>query len=94
MEANIGKSIPCSHPVMRWLVEYSATLLTKYHVDLENKTGYFRLHGHTCKERLQEFGGTVMHFVPVKLRQKVDRRWEYGVFLGRSWNADQNFTGK
>ena len=31
--------------------------------------------------------------MPKKLRSKLDQRWRYGVFLGRSLSSDQNFIG-
>ena len=34
-----------------------------------------------------------MWFVPKKLRAKLDQRWRYGVFLGRSLSSDQNYVG-
>ena len=32
-----------------------------------------------------------MWLVPKKLRSKLDQRWRYGTFLGRSLSSDQNF---
>ena len=34
-----------------------------------------------------------MWFVPKKLRSKLDQRWRYGIFLGRSMSSDQHFVG-
>ena len=34
-----------------------------------------------------------MWLVPKKLRGKLDQRWRYGIFLGRSLSSDQNFVG-
>ena len=34
-----------------------------------------------------------MWFVPKKMRSKLEQRWRYGVFLGRSMSSDQNFVG-
>lgn len=47
IEARIKRAIPCTHPVMRWIVEYSRSLLTKYDVDSEGETTYSRLHAAT-----------------------------------------------
>ena len=50
-------------------------------------------YGKHCRERLPEFGETVLYFIPKMLRHKMDPRWRKGVFLGRPWNGDQNFVG-
>ena len=93
LETRLGAKIPCSHPIMRWMLEHAATLLTNYHVSGDDQlTGYHRLHGHACNHRIPEFGETVMWFVPRRCRQKLDPRWRYGAFVGRSWNSDQNFV--
>ena len=31
--------------------------------------------------------------MPARLRGKLDQKWRYGVFLGRSLSSDQNFVG-
>ena len=51
------------------------------------------MHGKSTHERLVEFGERVLRFVPKKLKSKLDRPWNYGVFLGRSISSDQNFIG-
>ena len=94
LEDRIQRQIACSHPIVRRIIEHAGTLLTKYHVDAENNTGYVRLHGHACHERIPEFGKPIMHFIPSKLRRNVGRRWQFGVYLDRSWNSSQNFIGK
>ena len=34
-----------------------------------------------------------MWFVPKNMRSKLNQRWRYGIFLGRSLSSDQNFIG-
>ena len=43
--------------------------------------------------RRSVIGERVMWFVPKKLRAKLDQRWRYGIFVGRSLSSDQNFIG-
>ena len=38
LEARLGCRIPMAHPVMNWLVEHAALLLTKYQLDKEGRT--------------------------------------------------------
>ena len=93
LEARISARIPSASPIMHWMVEHAASLLTKYHVGSDGRTGYARLHGRETKEKLVEFGETIMWFVPRKLRAKLDARWRYGIWLGRALNSDDNYIG-
>ena len=90
-EQRLKRRIPTSHPVIAWLAEHTAWVLNRFHLDREGRTAYGRLHGREGKERVCEFGERVMWFVPKKLRSKLDQRWRYGTFLGRSLSSDQNF---
>ena len=40
-----------------------------------------------------KLGEKILWFVPKKKRVKLDARWRYGVFLGRSMNTDYNYVG-
>ena len=85
LEDRVGAKIPSTHPVLDWLVQYSAILLTKCQPNGEDlKTGYERLHGEPANDRVPEFGEVVYLFVPARHRYKWDARWRVGVFLGRS----------
>ena len=93
LEARLKQRLPGAHPVTAWLVEHTAFVLNKYKLDSDGRTAYGRLHGREGIERICEFGEVVMWFVPKKLRAKLDQRWRYGVFLGRSLSSDQNYVG-
>ena len=92
LESRMGVQLPIKHPVMFWLVEHNANIITKYHVGTDGKTGYSNLHGRECREKLVEFGERVMFYVPRKLRAKLDPRWRYGIWLGRALHADESFV--
>ena len=94
LEDRLQCSVPCSHPIMAWLVEYASMLVNKYQPSGEDGlTCYERPHGQPPNERLPEFGETVLYFVPSKLRGNMDANFKFGIFLGRSWSSDQNFIG-
>ena len=78
---------------MAWIVEHSAYLLDKYLLGTDRRTACGRLHGKETSERICELGERVLWSVPKALRSKLDQRWRYGVFLGRSISSDQNFIG-
>ena len=53
LEARIGARIPSWHPIIRWMIEYMATIVNKYkvHDDHEHEiTAYEDLHGHAASE--------------------------------------------
>ena len=93
LEARIKVPLPSDHPILSWLLEHASYILNKYMTGPDKKTAYYRMHGKETNERLVEFGERVLWFVPKKLRSKLDRPWNYGVFLGRSISSDQNFIG-
>ena len=66
------------------MVEYAALLVTTYMPGEDGLTGYGRLHGQRQQKRLPEFGGTILFYIPTRSRDKLDPRWKFGVFLGRS----------
>ena len=93
LEAKIQHRLPSSHPVTAWLVEHTSWVLNKFLLGSDGRTAYGRLHGREGRERICEFGETIMWFVPKKLRSKLDQRWRYGTFLGRALGSDQNYIG-
>ena len=93
LETRLQRRIPSSHSVIAWLIEHTAFVLNKYNLNDQGRTAYGLLHGREGHERICEFGERIMWFVPKKLRAKLDQRWRYGIFLGRSLSSDQNFIG-
>ena len=93
IETKLKQRLPSSHPITSWLVEHTAWVLNKFQLGSDGRTPYGRLHGREGHERVCEFGEMIMWFVPKKMRSKLDQRWRYGVFLGRSLSSDQNFIG-
>ena len=92
LESRIGATIPSTHPICHWLIEHASNMITKLHVGDDGQTGYSRLHGKDTSERLVEFGERVMFFIPKKSRAKLDMRWRYGVWIGRSMSSDESFV--
>ena len=50
------KPIPCSHPVVAWLFEHAAWILSKIVVNHEGRTPWGLLHGREARERIAELG--------------------------------------
>ena len=91
LEMRLKHRLPSAHPVTAWLAEHTAWVLNKFHLGEDGRTAYGRLHGREGRERVCEFGETVMWYVPKKLHAKLDQRWRYGVFLGRALGSDQHY---
>ena len=93
IESQLKSRLASDHPVIAWLVEHTAYVMNKFALGPDGKTPYGRLHGREGRERICEFGERIMWYVPKKMRAKLDQRWRYGIFLGRSMASDQNFVG-
>ena len=96
LERKIEGYIPSSHPIMAWLVEHVADVLTKYLQGSDGKTGYQRLFGKQVHEEGLEFGEKVMYRLKRTNEMNVvlDARWEPGVWLGRTWGTISNRIAK
>ena len=92
--SRIGRRVPMNHPLMAWLLQHAATLLTHVHEDADGPTAYGRLHGATFRDEICELGETMMYYIPARNGKKMDPRWQLGIFLGRAWGSNQNFIGK
>ena len=84
------KPFSCDHPIVHWLFEHAAGVLSKYVIDGEGRTPYGKLHGREARERLCEFGVRFLFDVPKQSRAKTGVRWRYGFFIGRAMASDQN----
>ena len=96
LESRIRKRIPSSHPIVRWLIEHSATTLNKYAVHGDGatlSTAYEQLHGKKASEKLAEFGERVLFWIPKKRRAKLDLPWSSGMFLGTTMTTNEAYVG-
>ena len=82
LQMRLGKRIPNTHAVLKWLVQYAGIILTKYATHDDGTTSYQQLHGKRATERLCEFGELVLFYIPKARRAKLDMAWTIGVYLG------------
>jgi hypothetical protein len=89
LERRIGAKFPSTHPVLTWLVEHVADIVSKYMVGVDGKTAYERLYGRPVREEGLEFGEIVhwRHRPSKDMNVVLDARWSSGVWLGRSWGG-------
>ena len=45
LEQHLKRRLPISHPVTSWMIEHTAWVLNKFHLEADGRTGYGRLHG-------------------------------------------------
>ena len=82
LESRPQKRIPSHHPVIRWLVEHTTTVLNKYNLHDHGDgliSAYEFLHGKKASERLAEFGEIVLLFIPRARRAKLGLPWSAGI---------------
>ena len=58
------KPFPCSHPIVAWLFEHAAWILSKIVVNHDGRTPWGLLHGREARERMAEFGEKILWYVP------------------------------
>ena len=97
LEKRLQRRIPTSHPVVTWLVEHAAWLLTTRQLGEDGFTSYQRAKGRDFAKRTIAFAERVMYMLPSKgpqhdARAKLDPLWEHGVVLGYSRTSAEYFV--
>jgi len=87
LERKIDGTVPTHHPVMSWIVEHAADMITKYMVGKDGKTGFERLLGRPCREEGLEFGERVYFRRRKGPMPDMEARWREGIWLGRRWGT-------
>ena len=84
IDANYKTEFGENHVIVAWLVMYASSLINKFTVDTDGKTSHERCRGRKFTKTLPEFGECVMYLkTPAhKGREKLEARWESGVYLG------------
>ena len=79
LERKINQKIPCSHPLVTWLVEHVADVMNKYNVGKDGRTAYERMRGKKYHGDMIEFGRRVLHMSPGKHQGgSMKERWSEG----------------
>lgn len=89
LESKLKCTIPCNHPVVRWMVEHYFDVINKYSITQNCTSPCESLHGKKAAERRNEFGEIVYFSTPKKGRAKMDLRWKIGVYLGHDWASNE-----
>ena len=85
---HLGCRLPLDHPIMSWMTEYAARLLSLFNVGHDGRTAYERLRGKKFVAPIPEFAEmvwapeTFKKNVPREHRGKLRSRWRRAVYLG------------
>ena len=96
LEAQLRVHVPPQHPIIAWLVEHVAWLLTVRPRGEDGKTAYQRVRGRQFGKRLMEFGERCLYKRPMKgprheAQGKLAERWRRGLFLGFSRTSNEYY---
>lgn len=91
LEEKLKASVPVSHPVVPWIIEHAADILTKYPVSKDGKTPYERLKGKRYRGEIFEIGQVVTYRIPGKVEGGLLRaRWRRAIWLGKRFASDEH----
>ena len=95
LESRVGLSLCSSHPVLAWLIEHAADVISKYQVGDDGKTAYERLKGKKFDKEIVEFGEKVHYWYEKKggKENKLEVKWGEGFFLGLRWRTGVAIIG-
>ena len=95
VDANYKTEFGDNHALIPWMVSYASSLVNKFMIDTEGKTSHERCRGRKFNKQLPEFGECVMFLkTPAdKNREKLEPRWESGVFLGVNEKSQELIWG-
>ena len=92
LETRMQAKLPVQHAAMKWLIEHTASIMTRYVVNDEGMTPYQAIHGKRSTLKVVEFGEQVFYHVPKKLRAKLTQRWRLGTYLGLAPSSNEHFV--
>jgi len=93
LEDRLGRRFPVDHPVLAWMVSHAASIMTIRHKGVDGRTAWMRVRGRPFGLRRAGFGELCQFKLPMRGPRALARgntadRWEKGVFLG--YSADAN----
>ena len=98
LEARYSIAISHTSPVFKWLIKHAGFLYSRFFVQQDGFTAYFRLFGHGYQSELVPFGETVMARLS-KTRQRTLRgggRTHFtlvkAIWIGRSESTDEHIV--
>ena len=98
LERDIKQKVPLAHPVVGWAAQYAADCVNRYMLREDGLSAFQKLRGGNARQPVAKFGECVL-FPMLKREQEkwgaeVEHagRWAKGIWLGRSWNSNENLV--
>ena len=90
-----GREFPGGHPVLPWLVKYSAAMVNRCRRGPDGKTAYELRRRRKFARAMPHFAEKILFMIPgvTKSVVRVEPRWEAGIFLGVSDWSDEFYVG-
>jgi hypothetical protein len=86
LESKVGIRFPAVRPIMSWIAKHAAHMINMFHVGPDGKTSYEIIKGKKCSRSL-EFGEKIFFRRGKLNKNKLEARWEEGIFLGTEWRT-------
>ena len=86
-------------PIMALIVRHACWLLNRYLIGSDGLTAYQRRWNQNFQQALCEFSETVLYMIPSReqsnkgLKQKIEYRWDEGIWLGRCTESSETLIG-
>ena len=94
LSSRYGVKIPEDHECLPWLIRHAAFLRSRLKKDDSGRTPYEKWKGKPFKAPLVEFGERVMYYrSDAKGKEKLDTRWNSGIWLGVMDNSHEIIIG-
>ena len=97
LEDRLNAKIPADHPILTWLVQHAADVVTKLEVKESGRTAYEAMRGRPYRGMLTDFGRHVLFYRPASYSThggQMEERWSEGTWLGKSWRQDAHLICK
>ncbi|MCR9077198.1 MAG: hypothetical protein NXI07_14250, partial [bacterium] len=85
--------IRATDTITSWIVRHAAFLIGRFQVHTDGMTSYQRLHKVPYKEKLVDFGEIVIYREHGEHVRKLETKWEFGVWLGRTALSTEHLIG-
>lgn len=90
----IDAVLPVRHPVMAWMVELAAELLSAFQRGPDGRTAYEIIRGKPYKRNLAEFAEKVAYRIgKLENIKKLEARWSEDIILSANWRAGEAVIG-
>ena len=94
IESRTQEPLGDESPVIPWLVEHAGCILSRCQKGRDGKTPFERMHGKKPPQEFVPFGEEVLaRRVTTEPRNRLNPRYQYGVWLGMRNNSAECFIG-